>query len=294
MEAEGKNKQKYRLENAFIQGGTRYKFNLRVVAGHGMNKQYIGLIQARPVHMNCSFFRFECNPSKIGGAGIGKLRAAIKYLLGKEASQIFSRTKLTRIDVAVDIFGLPIDAIKIFANRGGTSAVWGQFFDGSIPSKFFIKTQQVGSKTSRVFMLAYDKQHEQVSKGIESEDNRPWTRIEFRIRPTLQKAGKARHGIYLNELDQLPTPFEKINIALYSKPTEQSWMFDIFLLATQQIGAQAALAKLSRAMRLKYRQLLKQSSDDWWCPGQLMDGLMQSLKDTKLFPPKSFTADEEH
>lgn len=280
-----------RLRKAFVSGGTRYAYNLDVceVGPDGKHRR-LGLIQLKPGNTRHAYLRIELNPSAIGSEGCGAFKGMLKVVLGKSARKILAKAKITLLDVAVDILGIPINALLLYSDRVGDSLVWGRHYDRNLLDRLYILTQQIGSKKSCTSLIIYDKREERRSKGksIKGQATRPCVRAEGRIRPKVMVDGKLRHGIYLAELNQLPNPLADLNISVYFPPKKKDWMFSLFLDATQQIGTEAALAKVSRASRPKYRALLKSGAVDWWRPTEIIANVPAALKATGLFPPEAF------
>jgi hypothetical protein len=280
------------LKKAFVPGGTRYTHNFEVFESDAGGKpSRLGLIQLKPGNKSHAFLRFELNPAAIGRDGCAAFKDVLKSILGNAARKVLAKAKITLLDPAVDILGIPIHALLLYSDRVGDSLVWGRHFDRNHPDRLYILTYQIGSKKSCISVIIYDKRAERRSRGkafMGRRANRHCVRAEGRIRPKVMVDGKLRHGIYLTELDQLPNPLADLNIAVYFPPKKKDWMFNLFLDATQQIGTEAALAKVSRASRAKYRALLKAGAVDWWRPKEIIANLPAALKATGLFPPEAF------
>lgn len=278
------------LEKAYVAGGTRYQNSFRVYwGGPNGRREQLGLIQLNPPNKEHAFLRIELNPDAIGKDGCIAFKDLLKRILGGDAMWVVAGAKITLLDIAVDVNGIPIDALLLFSNKCSESLVWGRHFDRNYPDRLNIQTQQIGSKKSRKSTTIYDKRAERLSKGLLRGTGQECVRVEGRLHPTVNIDGKPRHGIYLNELSQLPNPLAHINIALYLPSGNKDWMFDLFLDATQQIGTQAALAKVSRALRSSYRKRLKEGVVDWWRPDEIISKVPAALKATGLFPPQAFS-----
>lgn len=277
------------LKKEFIKGGTRYQYSYGVYVEdtNGLPVR-LGMIQLQPGNEDHAFLRFELNPAVVGQDGCLAFKDMLKRILGKTARKILSGAKITLLDIAVDVHGIPINALLLFSNKGGDSLVWGRHFDGKRLDRLHIQTVQIGSKKSCKSSTIYDKRAERDGKGKMHGNNQECVRVEGRLRPTVMVEGKRRHGLYLNELSHLPNPFVGINIAIYLPTGNKDWVFDLFLDATQQIGAQAALAKVSRAKRSTYRAHLKAGAVDWWHPDKVITDVPATLKASGLFPPEAF------
>jgi hypothetical protein len=142
------------------------------------------LIQAGPRHLGLSDYRFEFNPSVIGPSGLKEIRSFIDSHFEIGAQHLFSNSKITRIDLALDLHGLTLEQVIVRAlgcRKHGVYASQGE-----------LETVYLGSGTKNR-VVAYTKR---------SADESTFLRLERRMKPYITG----------HELVSMPNPFTRVQM----------------------------------------------------------------------------------
>lgn len=189
-----------------------------------------------------ALLRFEFNPAKLGGAALLKFDKALQYIstghFGYAALMEHGNT--TRIDVAVDIVGLPTHRlIPVYGQKGKGNVYLGltgraeTFYLGMKPKK--------NGKLQSSSVSIYNKSQEAIDTGaMPPYSGQPTTRVEFRIKTQLVPI----------KLGKLSLPFQKLTLYAPSliKPPEPEYLWQIVCEAMRYRGPEKILSYLPEDM----------------------------------------------
>ena len=183
-------------------GAVTYKASVKLVVPP--NGEEV-LLQAGPKKAGLAHdLRLEFNPSRLGSAGMAFLKEKLEdVLLGAVSfSHILATGRVTRLDIAVDLVGIRIDALDI-QYKGEGKAHW--YFSGSgQPETGYLGIKQSDKNAP---WTAYNKrkQLKEASGGLaQLYGGLSHTRIEFHAKPNKPLA----------EMKLLANPFTKISMGL--------------------------------------------------------------------------------
>jgi hypothetical protein len=190
-----------------------------------------------PYHENAAFFRLEFNPAKMGPAAVENLiNHAVEPLLQHGVAEFHSKAKLSRVDIAIDVIGIPISRLLVVSSYAVRSTKIDRFGN--------LETIYLGDSASQAQTRIYDKLAEMISKGKVLEHQLPVTRIE-RV---------SRNGPYLKNLMQMKNPLASLKFGLIGKPPQHlaEHEYDMFLALGRELTPQGALMKIPKAKRSIY------------------------------------------
>ncbi len=141
--------------------------------------KFIVKISYNPIDNRKRFLRVEFNPSKAQIDGVKTVCQLLEVILGyKRASSIFTKAKITRLDITLDRFGLKHN---YYAHVDKVSISKCHKTEATIDAKDVKDTQVLGSPKGKVMLTIYDKSAEQhLKRAKDVPDNT--LRFEFRIR----------------------------------------------------------------------------------------------------------------
>ena len=246
---------KLKLKDKLLEGLETYKEKGRI-AKHYFNQERYGnvfrfeiptdtheghfvlKILIYPLHKSHNFFKIEFNPNKLGSKGGRKILRIMKIILGaKKAGRIYSEGRITRIDLAIDVY----QHINCF-----------MLVKGAVKSRIIvsksgeIESQIAGSKASNSHTTLYNKVVEQANLNRKC-GHEVWYRLEIVMR---------KLDISIAEIpENLPNYFKKISF--YRTTLLDDDYFDQgFLALVRTYGLNTALHTLDRNTRASYfRQL---------------------------------------
>lgn len=218
------------------------------------------LFQAGPREKGRNFFRMEWNPSNLNheqGAAIKEAwqQVGLQWVPWKA---VILAAKVTRVDVAVDIYNADINQAQVeYSKPGKTHA----YYDpaGKLQTAYYgigpsIKTNKKSGDTK-----LYDKRAHLIESDLSPVLGEvPHMRVEFTIR--------SGHGPLLKDLNQLKSPLERISLryidgeALSDLPAKWHWFFD----ACQRKGVGKVLQAMDIAERPEAEEVLKTYSRNIW------------------------------
>jgi hypothetical protein len=257
----------------------QYRFSFR-----REDQQQAALIEFGSSNANAKAARIDFNPKELGRKGLREIRRLLQYILGDDYERYVLDSNFTRLDATVDIHNASPDDLLMFSNRHCSSSLWIRQYDRDGRETWKTETQCLGSEASDYYVQKYNKtlQMWQV-KNQKLADL--VTRIEARLSPR-DKSGQA---INVSDIWAIKNPFSKIRIAHYSSLGIDSGEFGLFVIASRQIGAEAALGMIKhRSKRAQYHAKLVDQEPGWWNPEILWDQALAALRATRLFPDQAF------
>lgn len=161
-------------------------------------KQFL-LVQVGPYLPSIPFLRLEWNPDKAGKEGNWRVQEIFNYLdMDDNYPGLFANGKISRCDICLDIPGLNVDNLQVFAPRIRKWGVWGS-------TK--IETLYFGTKNSAKFYRVYDKKQHLIEEENADPSDLPDDLTRFEV--TLRKTGISL--ICLMALDKY-NPFNELEV----------------------------------------------------------------------------------
>ena len=228
-----------------------YQINLRMhlpSTNASFTKHFI-LIQARPYNIHAPFMRFEWNPWKIGVEGLGYFKAMLETMIPYGYLQLRSDGKVTRLDIAVDILGTPIDELIIRAKRSRAYSLY-MGADGHIETVYLGKPKSAQT-------VAYDRVKKLQKEGQKAPAF-PITRIECRLKP----------NIPLHQIAALKNPLRRVVVIDLSKADLPACAAHLvwFRDSCRTRGIKNALRVLPTKERKTYEKAINAATVHWWDP----------------------------
>lgn len=219
-----------------------YEYGFRLSLNHTDDRPTIWMCSKSPKK---GFLRFEFNPIRSGPLGITQLAYFFDSLFESFWPLIVAHGRCTRVDAAVDLWGVHIEQVWPVQNEVRQSTKWNR--QGKL------ETLVIGSPKSDQIKF-YDK-----LVNLKIKNTTPITRIEYKWQGQWPLKG----------LDGFENPFLKVAVIplLPQKPdwaTESDW--NMFRDSVKVRGAQAAISNLTPYYRKKYREHFKKHSIPFWQP----------------------------
>lgn len=172
------------------------------------NKNIALIIHYRPKQKNINFIRFELSPQHIKPK---KMTGLIDFLvipdnLGDEMFQLLDKARVTRIDIALDIYGISCSNYYFGLHKATKGKLYAQETNSGFGGV------RLGSYSSNLHIVAYDKifvKKSELTVDIVNNNLFKFMRIEARIKPKSQDAPLLSDLIFANKL---PNPFKRLSI----------------------------------------------------------------------------------
>jgi hypothetical protein len=215
-----------------------YTTAYRIKIGSLSHKDWPLLQIAKP-KPNTSFIRLEFNPDHLGVGGIKELKALLdQQLILHGYPAVLKCSRVTRIDLAIDLLGLSLDQIFPRTKWPTYAETWSQF--GNLETIYLGKRKQ-----TKNFYRIYE--HE--GSGATSDKQ---LRVEREIRDHVGK---------LSELAGLGNPFTTLKINHLDMPAPKGWndeaKWQLFLRVLKTSGALGALFMLPKDERVLAKNQFK-------------------------------------
>ncbi len=217
--------------------------------------------------------RIDFVPVDLGSEGMIELNAWLSTLVPDGWSFFIKHGRITRIDIATDVYGLTMADFLIIPPQCLTV----KHFE----SDGLLQTVELGKPKSNQTSI-YDRHKKRIAKGQGNKFG-PCVRIERKLRmPNLQ----------LSELPMLENPFGKLFLVSpkLTQPAAEisasKWMR--FCCTVAKIGLENALGSLAKKRRTAYRKHLKTLGTGWWNPEQIWSQWPKALDQSLVSDPKAF------
>lgn len=238
--------------------------------------------QFAPKKKNTKYLRLEFSPSNLGPKGV----LFLKHTLNNELANLLpykavEAGTVTRLDVAVDIYGLP-PGLTLYRWPGIGKTHLYQGIAGSLETLYFLKQIKPGkiSKTSQ--LKVYDKGQQLADAGSPVSGAISHQRIELTLKPK---------GLQFCQLGAVQNPLADISIRIPSPVVpnvtadatgdhDDHWR--LFVACASRTGVAHALSLLGAKRSAAYKKGLRATSKDAWRPDQLWDGWASSLERLNL------------
>jgi hypothetical protein len=251
---------KYSSASTFKTGNVSYESSVLLAvpaSGHRV------LIQVGPKKKDTAHdLRLEFNPAALGEAGMAYLKYELEnQVVGAlDFKHIMETGSVSRVDIAVDVVGIRIDALDIRYLGKGKSH-WYFSASGEPETGYYGISPTPKGKKNAPF-VTYNKRKQLKETGSSGDDELynglSHTRIEYHATP-FKKFG---------QLKTIPNPFKEISLAYPRQPKGVSlhaWQF--FMDACHRRGHQTAIARLpTENMKKRYNNALEAAHQRFWKP----------------------------
>ncbi|KNG95023.1 hypothetical protein [Pseudaestuariivita atlantica] len=226
------------------------------------------LVSCMSTKPNGPAFRLEFNPSKLGPESTATVLSIVASdILEGGTSELYERARVTRFDVAFDLFGFSLSQAHFWANETSSSQTY---------NAVGMRTETlVFNQSKRRQVVVYDKAAERTSKGIQPKVS-PWTRIEVRKRNAGQLAA----------LKSTKCPFLDFHVSCRKKPadiSEATWV--LINAASGPMMLQAVLGQLPMSKRALVKNILKKHPLEGWNAAKLWKEWPTIVNESGLLAP---------
>ena len=212
--------------------------------------------------------RLDFVPVDLGPDGMLELHAALTPLLPNGWNFMLSDSKISRVDVAINLPGVELGKIlalpdhlastSTFSTKGKITGFWS------------------GLPAGHQWAI-YDRGEKRKAKG-QDWMMKGGLRIERRLR---------KLGISLSQLLSLENPFKALTMGKQvSIPPDcfkkNVWFWEFFLVSARTEGVTTALGKLPPEYRTAVRKHLKAHEWEWWDPIGIWSGWAPMLKKLRI------------
>ena len=199
--------------------------------------------------------------------------ALLIQILPGGLDDLYSKARITRFDVSVDLVGILPDEFLAYASGKSISKVYCK--SGKT------ETLELGASESPNIVVIYNKQLEVKEKNIKKKTNipvpkEPTTRVEIKLKP----------GMDIEGLISIANPFQSLVIrpfAALSFVQTETWR--LFVAVAQWRGAQDALLMLDEDTRKVFRKQIESVKCDWYNPDAIWSTWQKLLSEVFWFTP---------
>jgi hypothetical protein len=220
-----------RFPGAMLKSGRRHRIQLAIpILDNGSLSGRL-LIQAGPRFTGLCDYRFEFNPAILGIAGVDHITAVLDSVFVERGHRLLRNSIVTRIDLALDLYGLSVDQVIVRSSRQRTHGIFSD--QHGIP-----KTIYLGKPKSN-----------QTSVYNRDNDDGLSMRAERRVKP----------GCRGSQVAFLPDPFRVVQMVHIDslRPLLNGMIPDQFLDSVRVRGFTHVLATLSPSQRRAIKAVLK-------------------------------------
>lgn len=288
------------VERAYLRS-SRYRQNIRIKLGGGSS--VLVQIGARNPGQQHGGIRVDLNPAKFKGLDLQTFHETMRRVVGSAYPRLMRVPLISRIDVAVDVYGIEYSDLLVRYKRARRVTMFGKQIDMHAQ----LETLNFGSVSSDYTAAVYDKRihlrHAAIMRlvkngpGTDTEalrsnllrqydnafTNGPYIRVEVR--------GRKMRGMLLAELDTLPNRFTWFEfIDLRTVDTNLSEFGRRSLLAMwRQDGAKVALEAFKHTPEARAANaFVRARIAPWWKPEPMWHDACTALRILDLFPAKAF------
>lgn len=229
---------------------SNYKHRVRIPIPTNFKQEYLDTgakisylnIEYAPTQKGIDFMRVSIYPTRINLKEAHKILESILFPLDDPISEILLNSKITELDLAIDLIGKSINDLMF--------EVKGKKFEEVITTDS--KTIYLGNrKKSSNCWCIYDKSHK-LSKQSDKGKGNPITRIEYKRRG--QKIPS------LKDLMKSKNPFRRLSIFQYPLGVSKDDVFNILLASARLEGIKNSLGRIKDAdLNKKYTKMFAQN-----------------------------------
>ncbi|MCI4002617.1 hypothetical protein MRO73_08625 [Dickeya dianthicola] len=239
------NYKKYRVRYIKNKKGKPYR-NALLIMGIKENSPVLLRIDYSPINHNSGGVRLDFHPQHLTASKIDHLLSWMNQRLGEVFYHLLARSWITRIDVAVDIYGCQLGNYIWGLERAGKTSYRN--------NKKTLPSVRIGSSRSILYILCYEKIDAHGSKqltfreksrfiNINLNEHRQFLRIESRYQPNATPTSKSGNALMLAHLLSMGNPFERLQV--YSDDLAYELLTVGYIRA---IPAEPSIAALKRSI----------------------------------------------
>ncbi|HDU4639578.1 TPA: hypothetical protein RFT53_000830 [Klebsiella aerogenes] len=239
------NYKKYKVKYVKNKAGKPYR-NALLIKELKKNSPVLLRIDYSPINPNTGGLRLNFHPQHMTKSKIDRLLSWISKRLGEIFYHLLARSWVTRIDVAIDIYGCQLDNYIWELKRAGKTSYRN--------SKNSLPSVRIGSSRSILYILCYEKIDAHGSKqltfreksrfiNINLNEHRQFLRIESRYQPNATPTSKSGNALMLAHLLSMGNPFERLQI--YSDDIAYELLTKGYIRA---VPAEPSIVALKRAI----------------------------------------------
>lgn len=239
------NHKKYRVRFIKNKTGKPYR-NALLIMGIKENSPVLLRIDYSPINNNTGGIRLDFHPKHLTKNKIDNLLSWLNQRLGEVFYHLLARAWITRIDVAVDIYGCQLNNYIWGLSRAGKTSYHN--------NKKGLPGVRIGSSRSILYILCYEKVDAHGSKqltfqekssfiNIDLNEHRQFLRIESRYQPNATPTSKSGKALMLAHLLSMGNPFERLQV--YSDDLAYELLTEGYIRA---IPVEPSIATLKRSI----------------------------------------------
>lgn len=231
-------------------------------------------LESSPGAAHKRYLRAEWNPHRAPSERIHQL---FDNLLPGEVAQLLENAQCTRLDFAIDIVGVPPEALILSHPKIRKSKAY--FYGNKIQSYY------LGAECSDKQIVLYDKVAEMKRRKAHGQH---WIKIPVGCISRIEV--RRRHSFPLAQLHQLQNPFTPLGVTTLSTLPNDSGLFALFRSVCADRGPQHALTLLSHTDRKQMQSWLNKNVCSWWHPEALWSQagpLFDTILNASSAPPSN-------
>lgn len=221
---------KYIITHTKLKEGHPYKKAISIFSREKIPSLLLHIAYA-PVNKNTGSIRFDFRPQHVSDNEFKELIKWMKSQFGKSIIKTISRSWITQIDVALDIYDCKLKDYLWSLKNAGTS----EYFH----HKNGLPGLRLGSIRSKINILCYEKihikrrefyslQYENGLMEVTNENHNNLLRIEARVKPKKTLNQKKGNSLLLKEISSMDNPF--LRLIIYRNQMQEDLIKKSYLL----------------------------------------------------------------
>jgi len=221
---------KYTITHTKLKEGHPYKKAINIFSKEIIPSLLLHIAYS-PVNKNTGSIRFDFRPQHVNDNEFKELIKWMESQFGKEIIKTISRSWITQVDVALDIYNCKLKDYIWSLKNAGVSEYFHQ--------KNGLPGLRLGSIRSKINILCYEKiyirreefyslQSENGLINIKNKNYKHLLRIEARFKPKLTFKNKNRKALFLKEISSMENPFLRLKV--YSNKMQENLIKKKYLL----------------------------------------------------------------
>lgn len=214
-------KNKYIITHTKLKEGHPYKKAISILSREKIPSMLLHIAYS-PVNKNTGSIRFDFRPQHVNDNEFKELIKWMTSQFGKAITKIISRSWITQIDVALDIYNCKLQDYLWSLKNTGVS----EYFH----HKNGLPGLRLGSIRSKMNVLCYEKiyigrkkfsslQYENGLVIVNNKNHKHLLRIEARFKPKIILQGKKGKPLSLKEIASMENPF--LRLMIYSNKMQE-------------------------------------------------------------------------
>ncbi|HGM4843417.1 TPA: hypothetical protein ACKQCQ_004127 [Serratia marcescens] len=213
---------KYVITHTKLKEGYPYKKAISILSREKIPSMLLHIAYS-PVNKNTGSIRFDFRPQHLNDSEFKEFIKWMESKFGREIIQIISRSWITQVDVALDIYDCKLKDYLWSLKNAGVS----EYFH----HKNGLPGLRLGSIRSKINILCYEKmyirrkefyslQFENGLLGVKSKNHKYLLRVEARFKPKTILQDKKGKPLSLKEIASMDNPF--LRLMIYSNQMQEN------------------------------------------------------------------------